>query len=116
VKTDLSSVIAVSIIRAGDSMLDTFLSLVPEAKTGKILIQRNEMTSQPKLFYTKLPRIPSHSTVVILDPMLATGGSAIIAVKEILLQTQVRYNDDVVVAVVAIMVMMLLKIVIIANT
>ena len=75
-------------------MLDTFLSLVPEAKTGKILIQRNEMTSLPKLIYTKLPRIPSHSAVVILDPMLATGGSAIIAVKEILQQTQVTWDSD----------------------
>lgn len=71
-------------------MLDTFLSLVPEAKSGKILIQRNEITSMPNLFYTKLPRIPSNSTVVILDPMLATGGSAILAVKEILQKTQVQ--------------------------
>lgn len=91
IKTDLSSIFAVSIIRAGDAMLQAFLSVIPEAKTGKILIQRNEKTSLPKLFYTKLPRIQCNSTVILLDPMLATGGSAILAIKEILEKTDVRF-------------------------
>lgn len=70
-------------------MLDAFLTIIPEAKTGKILIQRNEKTLTHKLLYTKLPGIASTSTVILLDPMLATGGSVILAIKEILEHTEV---------------------------
>jgi uracil phosphoribosyltransferase len=56
------------------------LEICPEALVGKILIQRNEETAQPMLYYLKLP--PLHDkTVVILDPMIATGGSAICALQ-----------------------------------
>jgi len=77
---DLSNIVAVSIIRAGDSMLDTFLATAPEAVVGKILIQRNEETAEPNLYYSKLPDMTGKK-VFLLDPMLATGGSAICAVK-----------------------------------
>lgn len=89
---DLSDLVAISIIRAGDSLLQNFLQKIPEAKVGKILIQRNEKTSLPILFYTKLPVISEYSTIFLLDPMLATGGSAVCAVKEILEKTQVKKN------------------------
>ena len=89
---DLSDLVAISIIRAGDSLLQNFLQKIPEAKVGKILIQRNEKTSLPILFYTKLPIISDFSTIFLLDPMLATGGSAVCAVKEILEKTQVKKN------------------------
>ena len=77
---DLSNIVAVSIIRAGDSMLDTFLATAPEAVVGKILIQRNEETAEPMLYYSKLPDMKGKK-VFLLDPMLATGGSALSAVK-----------------------------------
>ncbi len=77
---DPHSIVAVSIIRAGDSMLDSFLSVVPEASVGKILIQRDEETKEPVLYYSKLPPLESKH-VILLDPMLATGGSAKAAVK-----------------------------------
>lgn len=77
---DHNSIVAVSIIRAGDSMLDTFLEICPEATVGKILIQRNEETAQPMLYYSKLPPLQG-KTVVVLDPMVATGGSAICALQ-----------------------------------
>lgn len=77
---DLSSIVVISIIRAGDSMLDVFMSLVPEATVGKILIQRDEATAQPILFYSKLPSL-LNKNVIVLDPMLATGGSAIVAIR-----------------------------------
>jgi uracil phosphoribosyltransferase len=64
-------------------MLDVFLNLVPEASVGKILIQRNEETSQPILYYSKLPSLVTRN-IVLLDPMLATGGSAIAAIKVLL--------------------------------
>jgi len=66
-------IVAVSIIRAGDSMLDVFTTLVPEAKVGKILIQRNEETAEPTLFYSKIPDLRDKD-IILLDPMLATGG------------------------------------------
>lgn len=75
--------VAVSIIRAGDSLLDSFLKVAPEATVGKILIQRDEQTKQPKLFYAKLPNL-ANKYVVLLDPMLATGGSAKAAVNVLL--------------------------------
>ena len=80
---DLNNIVVVSIIRAADTMLDVFLSIAPEAAVGKILIQRNEETKEPTLFYSKLPPLEGKD-VVLLDPMLATGGSARAAVKVLL--------------------------------
>ena len=57
ISIDLQSIVAVSIIRAGDSMLDTFLCVCPEASVGKILIQRNEDTAG-KAIIRKLPLPP----------------------------------------------------------
>jgi len=81
---DQSNLVAISIIRAADSMLDTFMHVVPEASVGKILIQRDEETAEPKLFYSKLPNLAGKQ-IVLLDPMLATGGSAACAI-EVLIQ------------------------------
>jgi uracil phosphoribosyltransferase len=72
---DPKRVVAVSIIRAGDSMLDSFLSICTDVQVGKILIQRDEETAQPKLIYYKVPNLTGKQ-VILLDPMLATGGSA----------------------------------------
>jgi len=77
---DTSKIVAVSIIRAADSMLDCFLQLVPEAAVGKILIQRNEETAEPELYYSKLPPLEGKK-IVLMDPMLATGGSALCAIQ-----------------------------------
>ena len=78
-----SDIVVVSIVRAADSMLDCFLEVVPEAAVGKILIQRNEETAEPMLYYSKLPPMAGKK-VVLLDPMLATGGSANCAVDVLL--------------------------------
>jgi uracil phosphoribosyltransferase len=59
---------------------DTFLEICPEATVGKILIQRNEETAQPMLYYSKLPPLQGKA-IVVLDPMVATGGSAICALQ-----------------------------------
>ena len=80
---DTDAIVAVSIIRAGDSLLECFMNIVPEAKVGKILIQRNEETKKAELFYSKLPSLASKN-VVLLDPMLATGGSAKAAIQVLL--------------------------------
>eukprot|EP00597_Dinobryon_sp_UTEXLB2267_P002423 CAMPEP_0170081442 /NCGR_PEP_ID=MMETSP0019_2-20121128/17304_1 /TAXON_ID=98059 /ORGANISM="Dinobryon sp., Strain UTEXLB2267" /LENGTH=177 /DNA_ID=CAMNT_0010295865 /DNA_START=104 /DNA_END=637 /DNA_ORIENTATION=- len=81
---EVKDIVAVSIIRAGDSMLDVFMGIVPEASVGKILIQRNEETTLPMLYYSKLPPSIASKKVVLLDPMLGTGGSAKCAVKVLL--------------------------------
>lgn len=71
----------VSIMRAGESMEQGLRECCRSVRIGKILIQRDEETCQPKLFYEKLPQDISERFVFLLDPMLATGGSAMMAVK-----------------------------------
>jgi uracil phosphoribosyltransferase len=70
----------VSILRAADCMLGVARALMPEVAVGKILIQRDEQTAQPKLFYCKLPSDIARRPVILCDPMLATGGSAVMAI------------------------------------
>lgn len=72
-----SSICGVSIIRAGESMEKALREVCLNVRIGKILIQRDEETALPKLMYTKLPKDISERSVLLLDPMLATAGSAI---------------------------------------
>lgn len=78
-----SDVCVVSIVRAGDSLLECVRSVWPEVSVGKILIQRNEATALPESYYCKLPPKISDKHVLLVDPMLATGGSAISAIQSI---------------------------------
>ncbi len=73
----------VPILRAGTGMLDGVLSLVPSAKVGHIGMYRDPETALPVPYYCKLPDDISHREVFVLDPMLATGGSAIDAINQI---------------------------------
>lgn len=66
---------AVSILRAGDAMTTALREVCKSIRIGKILIQRDEETAKPKLFYEKLPEDIADRYVLLLDPMLATGGS-----------------------------------------
>lgn len=70
----------VSIIRAGESMEQGLRDCCRSVRLGKILIQRDEETATPKLFYVKLPDDISERYVLLLDPLLATGGSASMAI------------------------------------
>lgn len=70
----------VPILRAGCGMLDAMLSMVPAAKVGHIGLYRDETTHQPVEYYKKLPADISERDVFVLDPMLATGGSAVDAI------------------------------------
>ncbi len=69
------SIVLVPVLRAGLSMVNSFLDIIPEAKVGHIGIQRNEETLEPIDYYYKTPKNLDKSKVVLLDPMLATGGS-----------------------------------------
>ena len=71
----------VAILRAGLGMLDGLVKLHPEAKLAHIGIYRDEETLKPVKYYVRLPKITKDSLVVVLDPMLATGGSAVEAVE-----------------------------------
>ncbi len=73
----------VPILRAGLGMVDGMLALLPAAKVGHIGMYRNEETLEPVEYYCKLPQDIAEREVIVLDPMLATGGSAIDAVTQI---------------------------------
>jgi uracil phosphoribosyltransferase len=79
----------VSIIRAGESMEQGLRDCCRSVRLGKILIQRDEETATPKLFYVKLPDDISERYVLLLDPLLATGGSAGMAI-DVLLEKGVK--------------------------
>ena len=71
----------VPILRAGIGMLEGVLSMVPAAKVGHIGMYRDPQTLQPVTYYCKLPSGIHEREVIVLDPMLATGGSAVEAIK-----------------------------------
>ncbi len=73
----------VPILRAGLGMVPGLLSLCPTAKVGHIGMYRNEETHEPVPYYCKLPRPIEERTIVVMDPMLATGGSAVDAIDQI---------------------------------
>jgi uracil phosphoribosyltransferase len=74
-------VVLVPILRAGMALLPAFLALFPEAPIGFFGIKRDEKTALPHLYYEKLPSIAETDTVFLLDPMIATGGTACLALK-----------------------------------
>lgn len=73
----------VSILRAGNGLLEGMLDLVPEAKVGHIGLYRDHATLKPVQYYMKLPEAISERLVILVDPMLATGNSAIAAVSRL---------------------------------
>ncbi|MBO5858320.1 MAG: uracil phosphoribosyltransferase [Clostridia bacterium] len=76
----------VPILRAGLGMVDGVVSLVPSARIGHIGLYRDPETLTPVEYYCKLPADIEHREVIVLDPMLATGGSAIDAITQIKLR------------------------------
>ena len=70
-------IVVVPVLRAGLGMLDAVLDLVPQARVGHIGLQRDEMTAVASQYYSKLPASLRDSFVLMIDPMLATGGSAV---------------------------------------
>lgn len=70
----------VPILRAGLGMVDGILDLIPTAKVGHVGVYRNEETLEPVYYYCKLPEDITSRKVIVVDPMLATGGSAVYAI------------------------------------
>ena len=73
-------VVAVPVLRAGLGMLDAFLELVPQAQVGFFGLERDEHTAVARRYYEKVPADLAAAAVFLLDPMLATGGSAALAI------------------------------------
>ena len=76
-----NSIAIVPILRAGLGMVDGILTLFPAAKVGHIGLYRDEETLEPQEYYCKLPSNIDEKVVMVVDPMLATGGSACDAIK-----------------------------------
>ena len=74
-----ADVVVVPVLRAGLGMLDAILELIPSARVGHIGLQRDESTAIASQYYSKLPKGIGSSVVLMIDPMLATGGSAVAA-------------------------------------
>jgi uracil phosphoribosyltransferase len=89
---DATNLCAVSIVRSGDSLLEIVREIEPSCKVGKILIQRDEKSIEkyPILIYEKLPLDIRNMYVLLCDPMLATGGSAIKALDVLCKEHQVN--------------------------
>ena len=73
-------IVVVPILRAGVGMLDGILSLVPSARVGFVGLERDEETAQPKSYYEKMPSQIRDGISIVIDPMLATGGSTAAAI------------------------------------
>ena len=73
-------VVVVAVLRAGLSLVDPVLDLLPHARVGHIGLRRDEETALPSRYSLHVPPAISDSTVLLVDPMLATGGSAVMAV------------------------------------
>lgn len=77
---DEAKIAIIPILRAGLGMIEGFQMLLPNARVGHIGLSRNEETLEPEAYYHKLPADIDQSICIVVDPMLATGGSAIDAV------------------------------------
>ncbi|NNU81312.1 uracil phosphoribosyltransferase [Halovulum dunhuangense] len=80
----------ISILRAGNGLLDGVLELIPSARVGYIGLYRDEETLQPVQYYFKVPKELENRTVIVVDPMLATGNSSAAAIS---LLKQAGAND-----------------------
>lgn len=73
----LNNVILVPILRSGIVLLDPFYTYFPQARVGVVGIRRKEVTAEPIFYYDNMPPMQPSDQIIILDPMLATGGTAI---------------------------------------
>lgn len=76
-------IVLVPILRAGLGLLEGFHSILPEASVAHIGMARNEATLEPETYYFNAPQDLTNAEIIVLDPMLATGGSAIASITEL---------------------------------
>ena len=78
-----AEIILVPVLRAGLAMVEGFLRLLPDARVGHLGMQRDEATLEPSGYFERLPPTVGEGLVFLLDPMLATGGSAVAALERL---------------------------------
>lgn len=78
-----SEITLVPILRAGLGMADGVLQLIPQARIGHLGIYRDETSLEPVVYYNKLPPNVADTEVIVIDPMLATGGSCTVAISAV---------------------------------
>ena len=83
VTRNVQQIILAPILRAGIGLVDGFRDIIPTAKVGHIGMERDEETLIPREYYAKFPKGLEDALVIVLDPMLATGGSANMAIENI---------------------------------
>lgn len=76
-------IVIIPILRAGIGMIDGIQSLVPQAKIGHIGLYRDEKSLKAQEYFYKIPNVPKDSVIIVVDPMMATGGSAADAINRI---------------------------------
>jgi len=79
-KIELDNIVLIPILRAGLGMVEGMLDLIPNARVGYIGMERDHNTHQPVDYYFKIPKQADRKTFIVLDPMLATGGTMIAAI------------------------------------
>jgi len=94
-----TDILLVPILRSGITMLPSFLDCFEHASVGVMGVKRDEQTAKPNLYYENLPAIKNDQKVIILDPMLATGGT-LVAVLDILKQKNVKQENIIFVGIV----------------
>lgn len=77
------TIVLVPILRAGMGMLNAMLEVLPYAKVGVLGMQRNDETAEPVPYYSKVPPAKGEELAIVIDPMFATGGSAVDAVTQL---------------------------------
>ena len=89
-----NEICAVSIIRSGDALVESFRECMPGISVGKILIQRNEASvdKEAKYYYSKMPKDALAMDIILCDPMLATGGSAKAAIEVLVKEHKIKTN------------------------
>lgn len=76
---DVSGINIIAILRAGMGMVGALVRLMPEARVGVLGFERNEDTLEPLSYYAKIPSFDARTRTIVVDPMLATGGTAVAA-------------------------------------
>ncbi len=82
-KSLAQEVVIIPILRAGLAMLPPFLRFYPHASVGFFGMRRDETTKKPHLYYENIPKINQNQNVILIDPMIATGGSGILALQKL---------------------------------
>lgn len=99
-KTLCNNICGVSIMRGGDAMAAELRTMIPDIKIGKILIQREEATAKPLYYYDRLPDNIENQHILLMDPMLATAGTAMCAI-DVLKKKNVLENRIIFVSLIA---------------